>query len=42
MAVCKKCGKNLKKTNSILSVESGSVAAQIEISKGDIFVAVDG
>ena len=42
MAVCKKCGKNLKKTNSILSVESGSVAAQNEISKGDIIVAVDG
>ena len=42
MAVCKKCGKNLKKTNIILSVESGSIADQNEISKGDIIVAVDG
>lgn len=42
MAVCKKCGKNLKKTNIVLSVESGSVAAQNEISKGDAIVAVDG
>lgn len=42
MAVCKKCGKNLKKTNIVLSVESSSVAAQNEISKGDVIVAVDG
>ena len=42
MAVCKKCGKNLKKTNIILSVEAGSVAARNKIAKNDVVVAVDG
>ena len=42
MAVCKKCGKTLKKTNIILSVESGSEAAQKEIVKDDVIVAIDG
>ena len=42
MAVCKKCGKNLKKTNIILSVESGSVAAQNGLEQNDSIVAVDG
>lgn len=42
MAECKKCGKTLKKTNIVLSVESGSEAAQKEIAKDDVIVVIDG
>ena len=42
MAVCKKCGKNLKSSNIVLTVSPGSEAEKKGIVKGDKIVAIDG
>lgn len=42
MANCKKCGKELKLTNEILSVNLGSLAEKNGLTKGDFVVAIDG
>lgn len=42
MSNCKKCGKELKLTNEILSINSSSVAEKKEVKKGDLIVSIDG